>query len=202
MSLKAIRTGLERVSRFAAMVGGLGILFIAIMVTIDVFMRKFAGTTLGGATEMAGFIFAVATALAYPFVLLDRANIRIDVIYSLLTPKVRAFLDLAAMLILLYFVSRLTLSVYGLFEKSWTAGSKSVGVINIPLWIPQFFWVLGFALFTLTALFLTIYAFVGLLRRDWTGVNEAAGVPSIEETIEEETHLEEIAESFDDGESR
>ncbi len=190
MTLNSVHKGLERVARFAAMVGGLGILFIAVMVTVDVFLRKFAGTTLGGATEMAGFIFAVATALAYPFVLLDRANIRIDVVYTLLTPRVRAFLDFAAMALLLYFISRLTLSVYGLFEKSWTANSKSVGVINIPLWIPQFFWVLGFALFTLTALFLTIYALIGLSRRDWTAVNAAAGVPSIEETIEEETHLE------------
>jgi TRAP-type mannitol/chloroaromatic compound transport system permease small subunit len=178
------------ISRAAATAGGLGILFIAVMVTADVLLRKFFSVTLGGATEIAGFVFAVATALSYPFVLLDRANIRIDVIYTRLPNWMKAFLDLAALLLVLYFVGWLTSSVFALFNKSWSAGSTSVGTIIIPLWVPQLFWMLGFALLTLTALYLTVHTLGALLRRDWGAINRIAGVPSLVEIIEEETHIE------------
>lgn len=192
--LRSIHARLERVSRHAAILGGLGIIFISFMITVDVLLRKFAGTTLGGATEIAGMIFGVATAIAYPYVLLDRANIRIDVLYTMLKPPVRAMLDILALVSVLYFAARLTQSTYSLLEKSWNAGTKSVGVVNIPLWIPQSLWVLGFVLLTLTAVFLLVFALIAALRRDWRSVGMVAGVPSIEETIEEETHIEHEAD--------
>lgn len=190
MALQQTHRRLEHVTRFAAMIGGFGIIFISVMVTVDVILRKFFGTTLGGASEVAGMVFAVATAISYPYVLLDRANIRIDVLYSRISVKTRAFLDLIALLAFLYFGYRLTYSAYELLSKSWNGGTRSVGVINVPLWMPQSLWVLGYLIFTLTALFLTVYAILCLLRRDWARVVAIAGVPSIEETIEEETHLD------------
>lgn len=183
---------LKSVSRLAAIVGGLGIIFISVMVTVDVFIRKFAGLTLGGATEISGFIFAIATAFAYPYVLLDRANVRIDVLYTLATPKVRAFVDLLAMLAMLCFVALLSESVWQLLQRSWVNNSKSIGVVIIPLWIPQSLWVLGYLLLSLTALFLTVYAVVGLSRRNWGHVIRIIGIPSVEETIHEETHIDDL----------
>ncbi|MDV4168731.1 TRAP transporter small permease [Rhodovulum sp. FJ3] len=190
MSLKSLHSRLHSVARMGAVLGGFGIIFISFMVTIDVFLRKFFSTTLGGATEIAGMVFGVATAIAYPFVLLERANIRIDVLYSRLSGRARAWLDLVAMVLVLYFTTRLTQSTFDLLQKSWTGGSRSVGVINTPLWVPQSLWVAGFILLTLTALFLTVYSVIGLIRRDWAVVNTVAGVPSIEHTIEEETHID------------
>lgn len=190
MALKSIHTHLERVSRIAAICGGLGIIGISVMITVDVFLRKFVGATLGGASEISGMVFAMATAMAYPYVLLDRANIRIDVMYSRLSPKLRAFLDFAAMIAVAYFGWMLSSSVYGLFSKSWKSGAHSVGVVQIPLWIPQSIWVFGIILFTATAVFLCLYSLAGLLRRDWPLVNRVAGIPSIDETIEEETHID------------
>lgn len=178
------------ISRAAATAGGLGILFIAVMVTLDVLLRKFFNVTLGGATEIAGYVFAVATAISLPFVLLDRAHIRIDVVYTHLSGRTKALLDLLAMVLVLYFVGWLTSSVFALLRKSWESGTTSVGTIVIPLWVPQLFWVLGFALFTLTALYLTVRSLAALLRRDWSTVNRLAGVPSVAEVVEEETHVE------------
>ncbi|WP_417207690.1 TRAP transporter small permease subunit [Antarctobacter sp.] len=189
MSLNIVHARLEGVARFAALVGGLGIIVIAVMVTMDVLLRKFFNTTLGGATEMSGFIFAIGTALSYPYVLFDRANIRIDVVYSLVSSRIRAGLDLLALLLLLYFVSMLTLSVAGVFVKSWEGNSMSIGVVNVRLWIPQLFWMIGYVLFSATALLLTVFAVAALVRRDYATVNRVAGVPSVEETIEEETYI-------------
>lgn len=179
-------------------------LLVSVMVTLDVLLRKLFNVTLGGATEISGYVFAVATALSYPFVLLDRSNIRIDVIYTLLSGRAKAFLDLVALLLTLLFVGWLTSSVFQLLGKSWGANSMTVGTVIFPLWIPQFFWAFGYALFTLTALYLSVRALGALLRRDWGAVNRIAGVPSVAEVVEEETHLdaETIAAQPRRGEAR
>lgn len=190
MALNALHGGLLRASRIAATIGGLGLLCIAIVVTADVFLRHFANITLGGATEISGFIFAIATALAYPYVLMDRANVRIDVAYAHLPSRTRAILDLVGLVLLLYFIATLTYWAYFLLAKSWSLNSMSVGVVSIPLWIPQGIWVIGYLLFSLTVLFLIVYVLISLLRRDWDTVNRIAGMPSIEETIEEETYAD------------
>ncbi|QLH12996.1 TRAP transporter small permease [Paracoccus pantotrophus] len=169
------------------------------MIAIDVALRKLAGTTLGGAHEIAGFIFAVATAFAYPYVLLDRANIRIDVAYNFARPSIRAVLDVIAMIAIFAFVFMLTRSVYDLASASWASNRMSVGVARVPLWIPQGLWVLGYLLFAATAAFLTVHATVGLARRDWTLVNRVAGVPTIDEMIEEETHIEALQNDAGDA---
>lgn len=192
MSYESVHGKLIKISRILAALGGLGIIFISTMICVDVILRKFFGTTLGGASEVAGFIFAVGTAIAYPYVLLERAHIRIDVVYNRLSARARAFLDLAAMVLMLIFATRLTISAFDLLVKSWEGGSRSVGVINIPLWVPQSMWVVGFILFTFTALFLTAYSISKIRKSDWRAVNAVAGVPSIEETIEEETYTDEL----------
>ena len=177
-------------ARAAAMAGGFGMLLVSVMVTVDVLLRKLFNVTLGGATEISGYVFAVATALSYPFVLLDRANIRIDVIYTLLSSRAKAILDLVALLLTLLFVGWLTTSVFQLLGKSFGAGSMTVGTVIFPLWIPQFVWAFGYGLFTLTALYLAIRSLRALLRGDWGDVNRIAGVPSVAEVVEEETHLD------------
>jgi len=188
MNLNATHTRLTQLARFSAVLGGMGILAIAIMVTMDVFARKFFGTSLGGATELSGLIFAIGTVIAYPFMLLDRASIRIDVVYAKLRVKARAILDFVAMAVVLYFGGMLTHSAYELLTRSWRLNSVTNGVLSVPLWIPQSLWVLGLFLLTLTALFLVIRAFIGIVRRDWSAVTRTAGIPSIEEEMHNSIH--------------
>lgn len=188
MTFKKTRARLEGCARAAAIAGGCGMLAVSAMITADVLARKFLHVTIGGANEIAGYAFAASTALSYPFVLFDRANIRIDALYSLIPTKPRAVLDLLAIALTALFVTVLANSIFGVFAKSFEGGATTIGVINIPRWIPQAPWMLGFVFFALTAVFLTICAGVALARRDWAGVNRIAGVPSLAETIDEETH--------------
>jgi hypothetical protein len=53
-------------------------------------------------------------------------------------------------------------------------------------------------------LYLSVRALGALLRRDWGAVNRIAGVPSVAEIVEEETHLdaETIADQARRGEAR
>lgn len=189
MILKKTHTHLESLSRKAALLGGLAIIVVALIVTLDVLLRKLFLVTLVGAAELSGYFFAVAVALSYPFVLFDRANVRIDALYTQLPRPVTAVLDVIGMLFVAVFVMVLVDSVIGVFLKSFGADSRAISSLRTPLWIPQFFWMSGLVLFAATAIFLLVQASLMLIRRDWVGVNRVAGIPTLEQTIEEETHI-------------
>ncbi len=83
-----------RLSQIAVWIGGTMMLFAAFMVSIDVIARQLFGLTMGGSDEISGYLFAISTALAMPYALLHRANVRIDALYMHLSTGVRTALDI------------------------------------------------------------------------------------------------------------
>ena len=63
--------------------GGALVLLAAVLIGIDVLMRKFFDRSIGGADELAGYALAIGTAWGLRAALLDRAHIRIDSLYVL-----------------------------------------------------------------------------------------------------------------------
>lgn len=176
-------------SRVAVWCGGLALLLSAVMVTLDVLSRKFIGYTISGADEISGYVFAASTTWAYSYCLLTRSNIRIDFLYNLVSVKLRAFLDMVGLLLLLYYIYLLTTKSFVLFMENVEQDATAQTTLATPLWIPQVFWVSGLGFFLLTLIFIAIYGFVAMFRRDWATVNRIAGVRTVEEEITEETHV-------------
>ncbi len=58
-------------SRMLAWLGGALILGSAFLVTVEVLLRKFFGTSIAGADEISGYAFGVATSLGFAFALLN-----------------------------------------------------------------------------------------------------------------------------------
>ena len=122
------------------------------------------------------------------YCLLHRANVRIDAFYNFLPRPVRAVLDVVGVILLLGYMGVLTEKAIGVFAESWANNSVSITTLQTPLWIPQLLWLSGLILFMLTLVFVSLYALMNLLRGDLAGVQRIAGVRSIEEEIDEETH--------------
>lgn len=160
----------------------------AIMVTVDVIMRKLFAITLSGSDEITGYVFAAAIAWAYAYCLLHRANVRIDALYNHLGPLTRAWLDLLGLILLLSFVGLLTVKAFTVFTDSFEFNSTAMTTLATPLWIPQLFWLGGLLFFLLTLIFVTLYTIVAMLRRDLVTVARIAGVLTVEEELEEEVH--------------
>ena len=177
------------VSRYAVWVGGAALLLSAIMVTMYVIARKLIGFTISGADEISGYVFAASTTWAYSYCLFTRANIRIDAFYNLLKARPRAILDMIGLLLLLYYVYLLTVNAFGMFLENVEFNSSAQTTLATPLWIPQIFWLSGLCFFLLSLIFLTVYGFAALIKRDWATIGEIAGVKSVEEEISEETHV-------------
>ena len=191
--LESIHSRLERISQLAVWIGGAALLAAAVMVTIDVLSRKILGVTMSGSDEYSGYVFSATTTWAYSYCLLHRSNVRIDALYNYLPRKVTAILDVVGLLLLFYFMSIMTYYAMVSFVDSWVNNSVSITTLGTPQWIPQLFWVAGLILFFVTLIFVVVYSIIALLQRNWDLVARVAGVPSIAETMQEETHGIDVA---------
>ena len=75
---------MRRFAQWGLWFGGALVLLAAVLIGIDVLMRKFLDRSIGGADELAGYSLAIGTAWGLGAALLDRAHIRIDSLYVLL----------------------------------------------------------------------------------------------------------------------
>ena len=191
--LESIHSRLERISQLAVWVGGAALLLAALMVTVDVLSRKIFSVTMSGSDEYSGYVFSATTTWAYSYCLLHRSNVRIDALYNYLPRKVTAILDVVGLLLLFYFMSIMTYYAMVSFVDSWVNNSVSITTLGTPQWIPQLFWVAGLILFFVTLIFVVVYSIIALLQRNWDLVARIAGVPSIAETMQEETHGIDVA---------
>lgn len=191
--LESIHSRLERISQLAVWIGGAALLAAAVMVTVDVFARKIFNVTMSGSDEYSGYVFSATTTWAYSYCLLHRSNVRIDALYNYLPRKVTAVLDVVGLLLLFYYMSIMTYYAMISFLDSWVSNSVSITTLGTPQWIPQLFWVAGLILFFITLIFVVLYSIAALLQRNWDLVARVAGVPSIAETMQEETHGIDVA---------
>src|SRR5262245_19491773 len=93
----------RRLSQWGLWFGGGLVLLAAVLIGIDVLMRKFLVRSIGGADELAGYSLAIGTAWGLAAALIDRAHIRIDSLYVLFPQKLRLALDFAALVLLIGF---------------------------------------------------------------------------------------------------
>ncbi|WP_116599072.1 TRAP transporter small permease subunit [Primorskyibacter marinus] len=176
-----------RLSLFAVWIGGSMMVLAAVMVSVDVLARKILGVTLGGSDEISGYLFAIATAFAFPYAVMHRANVRIDVIYMRLPVAIRGALDIFGLALLTGFAGIVTWRALAMVTVTWKNDSHSITPLHTPLILPQGIWVLGWCLFCLTLVFLLGGLVAAWFRRDWAGVQNLGGALSMEEEIDDET---------------
>ena len=147
------------------------------MVAIDVVCRKYLGVTMSGSDEITGYVFAASTTWAYSYCLFNRANVRIDALYNLL-----------GLVLLLVYVSILASKAVVVYQETIEFNATAQTTLATPLWIPQIFWVSGLVFFFITLAFVTLYTTVAMIQRDLPLVARLAGVRTVEEELEQETH--------------
>lgn len=162
--------------------GGGGLMFLAaLMIAIDVVLRKVFSVTLGGADELAGYAMAVSCTWSFSYVLLKRGNVRVDALYSHLPAPLCIVLDLLAVAALGGFAVILAWYGYDVFTTSWELGSRSNSSLKAPLWLPQALWWLGLVQFFLTACVLLARALSLLFARRTGEFKALLGAKTIEE---------------------
>jgi TRAP-type mannitol/chloroaromatic compound transport system permease small subunit len=176
----------DRLSTYAVRAAGALILASAVLIGVDVLLRKFALVTLGGADELSGYAFAIGTSWALAFTLLRRANVRVDALYGRLPRRVCAALDLLGLVCLLVFVGYLTIRAAFVLQDSLLFATRATTPLATPLWIPQSLWLAGFALFLVTILPLIARTAIALAAGDLPRVSALAGARTVEEDAADE----------------
>jgi TRAP-type mannitol/chloroaromatic compound transport system permease small subunit len=166
--------------------GGL-MLAAAVLVSIDVILRKLFVMSLGGSDELSGYAFAIGTAWAFAYTLLQRANVRVDALYVHLPSRARSMLDLLGLVSLGAFVGILTWQAWVVLETSLAFEARSTTPLQTPLWMPQLLWLLGLALFVFSWIPLFLRVLLALLAGDDDTVHRLGGARSLDEEAADET---------------
>ncbi len=192
-ALERFQTRLTAVARFGVWCGGAMMLAAAVIISLEVLLRKLFLVSLGGADEMASYALAIGTVWALAFALLQRAHIRVDALYVLLPRRLAAILDVVALMSILIFAKVLAWYATGVFLTSWDFEATANTPLGTPLWIPQGLWVLGLWLFVLTVSFLALRTFHALVVGEIDVISRIAGTKSVDEELDEEIALVERA---------
>ncbi len=176
----------RRLTRFGLWFGGALILAAAVLIGIDVTLRKLFNASIGGADELAGYALALGSAWSLGAALLDRAHIRIDSLYVMFPRALRLALDLLGIALFLAFFGLIARHGWSVLEQSWASSSRSQSALQTPTVLPQSIWFAGLALFLLVGAVLLAHAMALIARGRAAQAEQAISTRSAVEELEEE----------------
>jgi TRAP-type mannitol/chloroaromatic compound transport system permease small subunit len=179
----------NRLSRVSLWFGGAMVLLAAVLIGIDVLLRKLFETSIGGADELAGYALALGTAWALGPALLDRAHIRIDSLYGFFPRRLRLAADFAGLVLFIGFFGLVAWHGWGVVEQSWVSASRSHTALETPTVIPQFVWIVGLVILILIGVVLFVYAVFLLFRGEIAAATRMISTRSAAEDVEEEVRF-------------
>lgn len=184
--MNAILKAAERLSQYLVWIGGALIILSALMVTLEVVLRKLFNTSLGGADELSGYAFGIATSLGFAYALFQRAHIRVDALYNLFPSWLKLVSDLVGLILLGGFAGVVCVMAWGLVADTIAHNSHSITPMRTPLVYPQIPWLAGWLYFVLCAGLVVTAALWALITRNVPEAERLIGNKSIDEQVEEE----------------
>src|ERR687898_3208034 len=97
--MEAAVASARRFTQWGLWFGGSLVLIAALLIGVDVLMRKLLARSIGGADELAGYSLAIGTAWGLGAALVDRAHIRIDSLYMRFPSRARLAFDFAGLML-------------------------------------------------------------------------------------------------------
>lgn len=191
MTPNSLHDALRRVNRGVGLLFGVVLLGTVALILVEIITRRVAFGLLGGTDEIAGYVMAAVASWGAAYALIERAHVRIDLAHRRASPMGRAMLDILSLLALCAVAVVVTIYGWEVISKSLDRGSRANTVLETPLWIPQAFWLAGWAWFSLASFVMASLSIWSALRRDWSAVGDIAGP----ELSEDEAVLEEIERS-------
>lgn len=177
----------RKASLWLTWIAGTLIVGSAFLVTLEVVLRKLFNVSLGGADEISGYAFGVATALSFSFALFERAHIRVDALVGKFPNALRIPVNLLGLILLVSFAGVVVTMIWSMVMDTLEFGSRSITPMRVPLAIPQIPWMLGWMFFVFSGCLIGVVAVQRWWNRDENGVQDLIGVKSLDEQIEDET---------------
>ena len=131
------------------LLGALGMMGAMLLGTADVVGTQFLGAPVPGALELteSTMVLIVFGALAYAQ--MQRAHIRVEILYGYAGPRARAFMDAVTHGVALVYFALLAWQGYGEALYGWGIREATLGYIRFPLYPARWILVLGTVLLLL-----------------------------------------------------
>jgi TRAP-type C4-dicarboxylate transport system permease small subunit len=171
-------------ARACGWICGLLLTVSAFLIGLDIALREIFVVTLGGANELSGYALAVSSSWGCTVALVHRMHVRIDSVYTHLSPRIRALLDIIGLAAFIYFLAFVTFYAYKVLEQSIESNTHSISALGAPLAVPQAIWFLGFVVFLIVAAIYLLRAMLAFAKGDLRRVRELLGARSVEEEME------------------
>ncbi|MGB9699056.1 MAG: TRAP transporter small permease subunit [Thermodesulfobacteriota bacterium] len=176
----------RRLNRYSLWFSGTLVLLAALIIGVDVILRKFFQSSIGGADELAGYSLALGTAWSLGAALMDRAHIRIDSLYGLFPRGLRLVLDLIGLTLFVGFFGLVGWRGLSVAEQSWISSSRSHTALATPTIIPQSIWLIGLATLLIIGIILFSHAIYLIQRGEKGAATKLIGTRAAAEEVEEE----------------
>lgn len=130
---------------------GASLIVMSFVITAETLLRKYAGFSIGNVHEISAYVFAISSAWALGWALLEGAHIRISALQAQFGPAGRAALDLLAWFAFLVVFAIIAYRACDLAWESYTTGARAPTTMRTLLFIPQALWALGMVATVLVA---------------------------------------------------
>lgn len=142
----------EQGAKVMVWIAGAVLIAMSFVITAETLFRKFGGFSLGGVHEYSAYLFAITSAWAFGWALLQGSHIRISLLREKCGPRMRSILDILALVAFLLVFAAIAYRAVELAWDSYATNARSPTASRTPLYIPQAFWALGFVGTVLTAI--------------------------------------------------
>ena len=139
-------------SKFAAAIGAGVVILMMVVVAYSVINRYILNTPITWTDELSGYLVVALVMLGAADALRRGDHISVDLITSRLTKRGKNLVEIWGYIVVLVFSSVLLVSSKQTIDYSVNFEIVSEGYLEVPMWIPQSFLILGGSLVFLVAL--------------------------------------------------
>lgn len=173
----------------AALACGWWLIVLSAVTCVEMLGRKVLGFSLQGVDEIGSYTYAIVGSVGFAHTLVTRSHTRVDFLVSRFPARVRAVLNLLAMLTLAALAFLCLWRGANVLTESIDLKATASTPLATPMWMPQALWLAGYVLFAVVAAWAAIDAVRLFLRGDTEGLNDRFGPQTLDEEIEAETDL-------------
>jgi TRAP-type mannitol/chloroaromatic compound transport system permease small subunit len=176
---------ITRLAKSATIAAGFALLATAILVSVEVIVRRFFLISLNAGSEISSYVLGIVASWGLSYTLLLRGHVRVDALVRHFPERIRSWIDLFALLGLAVVAVLLLIQATVTFLASWSLNAHSMTPLQVPIWIPQGLWVLGLAFFVLVLAVLTVLSTMALLKGDDRTSRQLIGIQGVEDEAAE-----------------
>ncbi len=145
--LRGLRLGLDRVGTIMNAVAGWLLIFCSVLISAEILARDFLSFSFGATLEISSYILAISISWGLSKALSERQHVRIDLLINKMPLRLRQYMHVAALAMMLAWCLLLAYGAVMLVRESYDFQAMDRSTLNIPMIWPQGLWAFGIVVF-------------------------------------------------------